>query len=74
MKMELTRIDWLNIYVTVFSIINCKFINQWSSVDCVVGINIIMLLTHDKDFFLMIWHVWKYAFKQNLVDVVTVYS
>ena len=51
MKIELTRIEWLNIYVIVFSIINCMYINQWSSDDCVVGINIIMLLIHDKDFF-----------------------
>ena len=53
MKIELTRIDSLNIYIILFSIINCKYINQWSSVDCVVGINIIMLLIHDKDFFLL---------------------
>ena len=73
MKIELTRIDWLNIYVIVFSIINCKYINQWSSVDC-VGINIIMLLIHDKDFILNDSTRVEYTFKQNLVDVVAIYS
>ena len=76
MKIELTRIDWLNIYVIVFSIINCKYTNQWSSVDCVVGINIIMLLIHDKDFFLNDSTRVEYTctFKQKLVDVVAIYS
>ena len=77
MKIELTGIDWLNIYVIVFSIINCKYINPWSSVDCVVGVNIIiMLLIHDKDCFLNDSKRVEYTctFKQNLVDVVAIYS
>ena len=79
MKIELTRIDWSNICVIVFSIINYKYINQWSSIDCVVGINIIiMLLIHDKDFFLNDSVRVEYrptcTFKQNLVEVVAIYS
>ena len=38
-----------------------------------VGINIIMLLIHDKDFFFDSTPV-EYTFKQNLVDVVAMYS
>ena len=72
MKIELTRIDWLNIYGISFSFINSKYINQWSSVDCW---NIIMLLIHDKDFFLLNDLTrMEYTFKQNLVDVVAIYS
>ena len=74
MKIELTRIEWLNIDVIVFSIINCMYINQWSSVDCVVGINIIMLLIHDKDFFLNDLTRVEHTFKQNFVDVVAIHS
>ena len=40
-----------------------------------VGINIIMLLIHDKDFFLLNDSTpVEYTFKQNLVDVVAIYS
>ena len=40
-----------------------------------VGINIIMLLIHDKDFFLLNESTpVEYTFKQNLVDVVAIYS
>ena len=40
-----------------------------------VGINIIMLLIHDKDLFLLYDSTpVEYTFKQNLVDVVAIYS
>ena len=39
-----------------------------------VGINIIMLLIHDKDFFLNDSTPVEYTLKQNLVDVVAIYS
>ena len=40
-----------------------------------VGINIIMLLIHDKDFFLLNDSTpVEYTLKQNLVDVVAIYS
>ena len=40
-----------------------------------VGLNIIMLLIHDKDFFLLNDSTpVEYTFKQNLVDVVAIYS
>ena len=40
-----------------------------------VGINIIMLLIHDKDFFLLNYSTRvEYTLKQNLVDVVAIYS
>ena len=74
MKIELTRIDWLNICVIVFSIINCKYMYINQCVDCIVGINIIMLLIHDKDFFLNDSTRVEYTFNQNSVDVVAIYS
>ena len=40
-----------------------------------VGINIIMLLIHDKDIFLLNDSTRvEYTFKQNLVDVAAIYS
>ena len=42
------------------------------SINGIIGINIIMLLIHNKDFFLKDLTPVKYTLKQNLVDVVTI--